>query len=1115
MSYFSIYSSSAGSGKTYTLAKEYLKLALMDDPLGGGFRPGYFRHILAVTFTNDAAHEMKQRILSYLRGFAFFEELSENEQKKLAFLRETVRDELNANRPEALDYAELTRRAGLVFNRMLHHYADVGVGTIDSFVQRVASVFAEELDLPANFEVSLDQQTLLEAAVQNLLAKAGHEEQAELTAALHDFAEEKSSDGANFNKLAEDLTTFAAVLLQEHRHDTLERLRELSPADFGEIRRRITRHNADLDAEMQATARQAVDLFDQHGLEASDFFQTSRGIFSFFTKWAVESDWAKDLSAFVRQTLDDDKWAGAKTPKPTVATIESIKPQLRGYAERLVNTFENQRGKYLLFARLNEFLMQLTLLSYLRHELADVQRDSGQVHLSNFGKAIIAVVLNEPMPFVYERLGERYRHILIDEFQDTSTTQWTNFLPLVSNSVASQQFSLAVGDGKQAIYGWRGGEMQQIVHLHTRNVAALLPPETDARFEILLEHYQPLHRSIQPKVLNTNYRSCREIIGFNNDFFEYLLASQGPTYSLLELVYQTYRQETPDSARSGGHVQIEFLPTATDDDETPALGRVLAIIEEAKAAGYGLRDVAILCRTNRQSKEIAGFLKERDFAILSADSLLLRFSEPVNFVIALLRVLYAPEQTLPRYEALHLFHRFVLRQEPDQETATAIQSLMSERHATGFYQHLSRYGYFLDPFRLQQAGLYELVEKLIGAFHLFERCADVAYLFRLLDVVLDFSVRHGAHLADFLRFWDERKDKLAIQTPAGAEAVTVTSVHKSKGLEYPVVILPYADWRTVPMPNDVLWANLADVELDELSFAAEGETPPRRLLTAQVKRVKDLGHTPLGEQYQREQEKTFIENVNMLYVALTRPTDRLYLLAGLDKKGQPRKETIGLLLKEFLVEAKLWQEGRLDYCLTGGQPKPPSAIVPPKSEILTIGSVISQDPSGRVRLRRLAERLFDFDTFEKNRERSNKLKAALEKIKIRADAPRALDALVREGWATPDEAADLRPTLDALLAQPLLAPLFAPGLRVELEKEILIPDGNPLRPDRTTWLPDGRVVVLDFRTGPARDTHPTTVRRYLKQYREMGFDRVEGLLVYLEAGEVLAVEEGEKIGSVV
>ena len=1107
MSHFKIYSSSAGSGKTYTLAKEYLKLALMDDPERGEFNPGYFRRILAVTFTNDAAHEMKQRILTYLRGFAHFTELPEFEQGKIARLRKDVRDELNQqpNQP-ALTEVELSQRAERVFGRMLHHYTDVAVGTIDSFTQRVATAFAEELNLPANFEVSLDQDTLLEAAVQNLLAKAGHEDFVDLTEALREFSDDKVDSGSNPNRLAIDLMEFAGVLLQEHRHDTLELLRHLRPADYSLLRQRLTGYMARMDEESRTLAGEAMTLIKEKGLGVEDFYYGKAGIHGYFKKWNEAPDFEKiEVNSNVRKTLDEDKWPGAKISAFNRATLETIKDQLRHCAEGLQETHQQHQAKYVLFRQLSNYLQQLTLLGHLREEIAQLQKDTAQVHLSNFGKAILNVVLNDPMPFVYERLGERYHHILIDEFQDTSTTQWTNFLPLVSNGLAGGHFSLAVGDGKQAIYGWRGGEMQQIVHLHTRQLSRLLPPVTDLRHGVLRDHYLPLQAGLKPEVLATNFRSCAEIIDFNNDFFRTTLESKGAEFPLLGAVYETYRQDVPPTARTGGQVQIDFLQPDAQAEQSPMLSRLLALIHEAQGAGYPLRDVALLCRFNRDARQVANFLKEKGYPVVSADSLLLRFSDPVNFVVALLRVLHAPDQTLPRYEALYLFHRLVLEQEPGQETAEAIQRAVSDPGPLAFFGHLAIHNYFLDGFALQQAGLYELTEKLIVTFQLFDHSTDVAYLFRLLDVVLDFGNKQSAHLSDFLRFWDEKKEKLSIQVPAGAEAITVTSVHKAKGLEYPVVIVPYADWPTAVRANTMLWGELADVEYEEFDFGTDELGVARRLLTAPVRHVKALGLTALSGQYQREEEKTFIENVNMLYVALTRPTDRLYLIAKLDKKtGLPGPKTVGHLLYEYLQSKGEWSMDRYSYCLTCGVNKTAGGPAKAANDVLHIETVISHDRTDRVRLRRLADKLFDLEGAEKGREYGNKLRAALAKIKTETDVPHAIAALVREGWLTSNETADLRQSIEFLIQNPLLKPLFDAGLRVENGREILVPPDEVLRPDRVVWLPD-RVVVVDFTTGTKGEKAMKSLQRSADLLRQMGHPHVEALLVYLKTGEVVPV----------
>jgi ATP-dependent exoDNAse (exonuclease V) beta subunit len=1109
VSSFTIYSSSAGSGKTYTLAKEYLKLALMDDPATGQFQPGYYRHILAVTFTNDAAHEMKQRILTYLRGFAQFDELPEAERKKYAALRQQVLDELNATRPESLDAAELTRRAGLVFNRMLHRYTDFAVGTLDSFTQRVVTTFAEELDLPANFETSLEQDLLLEAAIENLLARVGHEEFGELTDLLAQFAEQKAESGGNFNQIAPDLARVGKLLLEEHQHEALERFMALTPAELSRLFQRLKSTNEALDERLKAPAQRAVALLDGAGLEAADFIGGSRGIVPFFYKWADEADFDKGLSATALRALDEADWCPKKAPVPIRAKVGAIQEELRACLRELYDLVQTHQPRYLLYHELGKLLQQMALLGYLRSELTDLQVERRQLHISNYGKAVQRVVTSEPMPFVYERLGEKYRHILLDEFQDTSGTQWTNFLPLVSNSLGGGYFSLAVGDGKQAIYGWRGGEMTQIVRLHNADIDALLPPPTAPDYELLFEHYLPLRRGIRAEALQNNFRSCREIIAFNNDLFGTLLGLHGPEFPLLELAYATYEQKPAPNAPTGGHVQVDFLEWPKDTPD-PMPERVLALVREAEAAGYAWGDIAVLCRKNRDSKRIADFLKKKDYAIVSADSLLLRFSPAVQFVLAVLRVLHAPDNTLARFEALQQFYRVVLHEPGDEATDEAIRRAVGSASTDGLLGLLSSRGYRLDPFRLQQAGLYELTEKLLVLFRLFDRVEEAPYLFRLLDVVLDFSTRQSAHLSDFLRFWEEKQDSLAIQTPAGANAVTVTSVHKSKGLEYPVVIVPHADWERTIRDKTMLWFDLSGVNFEELTVGEDETGTPRRLRFAPIGKIDALHRTPLAAQLQQQEEKAFIENLNMLYVANTRAVDRLYLVAYVEdftKKG-PQK-TVAYLLHQFLTERGFPAEllpDRHTYCLTCGQPKAESSARADVPETLEIETVISHDRTNRVRLRRLAEKLFDLETFEKSRERGYQLRAALARVTTPADVPAALESLGREGWLSPHETEGLRAGLDALLRLPTLAPLFAPGPRVETEREILLPDGEIFRPDRVVWLPDGRVVVLLYKTGDKKEAHRKEARRGADLFRQMGFPKAEAKIVYLDWAEVQDVE---------
>ncbi|MBC7923401.1 MAG: UvrD-helicase domain-containing protein, partial [Ferruginibacter sp.] len=1001
-------------------------------------------------------------------------------------------------------------------------YSDFAVCTIDSFVNRIVSAFTEELDIPFNYEVDLDTHTLLNAAIDRLLDKVGREEFAPLTEAMEAFALEKAEEGRNWNRLPDELADFGRNLFNEQVFASVGKVRDLNTQDFLRLRRQLSFHNAEVERCLREKAHDALRLMDAHGLTAKDFFQGDRGIGGFWTKWAGKIDLAAAPNAYVQKTIREDAWYGGKALASQRAAIEAIKAGLAECFHCIEGIRTGAGAKYVLFQQLMPAFYKLSVLNQIREELKDIQRDKNTIHISEFNKTILDVVLREPVPFIYERMGERYNHILIDEFQDTSVLQWNNLLPLIENSLGSAHFNLVVGDAKQAIYRWRGGEMEQIVYLHQQQPEKLLAMNR-THHQLVDERYASIRPHLTSARLNTNYRSASEIIAFNNAFFR-SVANDHP-YDLLGSIYdQHFEQELPADARHGGHVQVTFLDkTGSEAGETSydeeTMRAVLRTIEEAQRAGYDLKDIAILNRKNEHGRRIAHFLKERGFDIISQDSLSLRFSGAVNLLIAILKVVHIPDNRLAKYEALYLFHRIVRRQIPDNPLNERIRAVVESGDAGLFYDYFAGNGYPVQ-FRLQQANLYEITEKLIDTFRLFDQPQQAEYLFRFLDVVLEFSVKQTNQLADFLGYWEQKKESLSINTPRNLNAVTLTSIHKAKGLEYPVVILPFADWSLTPVWNSAMWVDLEEVDFDELTVGADplANLPGKKLHAASVQIVKSLVNTAVHPQYIREWERTFIESLNMLYVALTRPKDRLYVLArNYDARNSGYRDCVSHLFYRFLQEKGLWQEGVSAYVWQEGVPKPPSPGENAADSVLELGRIIVHDQSDRIRLSRSASRLFDLDTFEKHRDWGRKLYEIIIRLRHAGEVDKVLRSLVGEGLFDKSEAVRLKERVAQIISHPRLLPLFAEGQRVDLGREILsggaLTDGallgnvgsksrEVIKPDRVVWQ-GSRPTIVDYKTGSPETWHREQMERYAALFARMGFRVAEKWLVYLEEGNVV------------
>ncbi|MDO7845958.1 UvrD-helicase domain-containing protein [Hymenobacter sp. M29] len=1174
---FRIYSSSAGSGKTYQLTKEYLLLAL------GADDPAYFKRVLAITFTNDAAGEMKHRIVDALRNFAY------PAAGKTDALLADIAAELK------LPAAEVRRRAAATFRLVLYHYADFGVSTIDSFVQRIVTAFTRELGLPATFEVELDTDAVLQSAVAALLDKVNRDPNSKLLSqTLAEYALGQAEEGKSWSRLPEELAGFGRVLFNETVQEAVAQLDRLSLADFRRLDKEIRARRTEIEAAFAQTQEVGAAILEQADVRVDDLYYGKSGIGQYVQKGVALLQADAGPNSYVRKTLAEDKWHGGKIKSPAdKARVDAVREPLTALVATLDKMRDEYLPNYLLLAAMQPYLFHASLLSELNKIVEQISRERNVVLISEFNRRIASIVLTEPVPFLYERLGEKYEHILIDEFQDTSVLQWNNLLPLVENTLANGHSSLAVGDAKQAIYRWRGGEMEQILRLHQGNTEALAARAREPEMrELLRGRYESFRGKLEPRALQVNYRSAREIIDFNNSFFEAVstrhealglvtgiydkdFGQEAPTFTPppsplpggeggLDSSYSSnlvYKNDDEDSslgietsppphrggARGGvsGHVELLFTqkdaPALRYDPATGAytteplpghaaealLGYdestcylTLQLVEQALRDGYELQDISVLCRTRGASKTIAKFLKERGYAIISADSLALEFAEVVNLLVSILRVLHQPADTLARAEALLLVDKVVRGLAPTPARARHIAAVANAAGGTSFFDELRALGYDVNEAETGSLGLYELAERLLNLFGLLGRNGESDYLFRFLDLTLEYSLKFGNNLGNFLTHWEERKGRISINAPGGRAAITITTVHKAKGLAYGVVIVPFADWSLEPHRGTLLWGHL------------EAGQKPIELMpdVAVVSLSKGIQQTVLGGQYDEEREKTFLEGLNTLYVAFTRPRHRLYVIS---KRPEPQKttktdeldaaapttaaRTVADLLHGYLLGRGEWQEEQVSFVVSKGTPaaakKPNTQHPTPNTYELT--NLAAAPWEERLKLRRHATTLFDFDEQKAQSEWNRKLHFALRRLLTAGDVGRVASQLVAEGILSAKERPALVESLETLVSDPRLAPYFAPHLSVETEREILV-GGVKLRdykPDRVVLEPSleahhrlgGRVTLLDFRLPPPQEKHKRLLRNYATLFEQLGYAEVRGVIYYFGTGEVVEV----------
>jgi ATP-dependent exoDNAse (exonuclease V) beta subunit len=1057
---FTIYKSSAGSGKTFTLVKEYLALALSDE----ANPPKSYRHILAITFTNKAASEMKERIIKALKEIAEgnYKSISTNEKTFLA-----PKEHKRLNALQVLGDKIISQRAENILIGILHNYSDFAIGTIDSFIHKIVRTFAFDLKIPMSFELEMDDDKLLTQAVDLLIAQIGNDER--LTKALVEFTESKTDDEKSWH-IENDLKYFAKNLLNEEGTVHIDKLRLLSLDDFFKIKDTLSAEINKFEKAVSKEAEKAIEIIKNAGLVNKDFFQGDKGIAGYFEKLAKRNIKSINPNSYTQTSVGEDKWYTEKTNEKTKATIENIKSQLLDCFNSIDVLKDADYSEYILFTLINSTIYSLAVLNEIEKLLNEYKAQNNILHISEFNKMIAKIVLNEPIPFIYERLGEKYNNYLIDEFQDTSVLQFQNLLPLIDNSLSGGHFTMLVGDGKQAIYRWRGGEVEQFAML----------PEVFAHNNnpLVLEREEALKRNHNPQVLDKNYRSNQKIVEFNNSIFKILSDKLNDKYkSIYETLEQGFKPEN-----TGGYVQVEFLQGEKEELREQNLERTYLLIKDLLQHSFQLKDVAILVRKNTDGSEVANYLSKKGIEVISSDSLLLSNSAEVNFIYSLLRYLNNTSDEITQAELLE----YLVASKRIENTD--INQLLVENREKKFISIIQKICKEFSVVALSKMALYELCEELIRLFKLNKK--PNAYIQFFLDEVLNYSIKQNNNLKDFIEYWEEKKEKSSLSTPQGMNAVTIMTIHRAKGLEFPVVILPFSNGR-VEKGKKHLWVDVENEKIPELTSA----------LVSASEALKD---TPYADLYEDEKNKSLLDSLNVLYVALTRPEERLYILTGKPSKTPEKLSSVSDMFAHYYQMNGEWKEEKTVY--TFGEENKKQEARNKKQEatnnnfqLLTFNSNQWRD---NIKMRAAAPSIWNLEITASKKDFGVMLHTAMAKIKTADDVELSINSMFSQGLITLDEKRDLLITIKNIIELPKLKNHFIHGLSVKNEAEIITQMGEVFRPDRVV-LNQKNVVIIDYKTGEEQPKHKQQILEYADLLNQMGYTVTEKLLVYIENKKVV------------
>ena len=1036
---FSIYDASAGSGKTYALVKEYLKIILVAK------KNDAYRNILAITFTNKAVHEMKSRIVGNLLEFT-----KDNPNQKAADLMQVLSGEIQLSVPE------IQSKSNQIIKHIIHNYAAFDISTIDKFTHKVIRAFAHDLNLPMTFEVTLDTENLLTEAVDAIIAQAGEDDV--LTNLLIDFTMQKTDEDKSWD-ISREIFETGRLLLNENNREEITHFQEKSITEFIEIKNKVAEACKVIDKENSELAKNLLAIIEKSGIEIKSF---SAGHFPNHLN-SIASEKFNPNNKTYHEFEDIKINKGAKDKE----VIETLIPELLSVLNSIYKKFE-KREFYSAFLK---NITPLSLLNTVSNELAKIQKEQNVLSIAEFNAIIYNEIQNQPAPFIYERLGERYRHFFIDEFQDTSEMQWQNLIPLIDNATSSEIEGekgtlMIVGDPKQSIYRWRGGKAEQFIELSKGK-----NPFNNPEVELFK--------------LGTNYRSYSQVIDFNNKLF-YYLSTDFTNLDYKDLYENHSHQE--ENSKKGGYVNLSFIPKLENStEEEDALDKVelylqatLKTIEKVKKEGFEYQEIVILTRKRSQGTAVANYLIENNIPIISSETLMIQNSSEVQLIINILKYLNNSSDI----EAKASFLLYISNQvQSDLAVHDFISKGKEKTIEKEFELWLTQFDISLSFQDIRKKSLYEAVEIIVSKF-LSKVNSSNAYVQYFIDIVLERDVRNQAGIADFLIYWNKNNDKFSIPSPEGKNAIRIMTIHKSKGLEFPVVIIPFAEEDYARKPKDKLW-----LDAEQETFGLP------KVLIDNSSSVENFGEEAAAIFHEKKQEE-LLDNINVLYVALTRSEEQLYIISQYlepNKEGQYPYNTASFFI-EYLISLKVYQPSILEYEF--GDIMKLSSVISVIDETNTIPTISQALDFKNIKIAQ-REALMWGTHQQEAIEYGNIIHEILSFVKTASDIDLAILKAIENGLITTNQKEVVLKSIQEIVSNKELEIYFTHDNEILNEQAIIQKEGKTIKPDRMVITKNNEVYLLDYKTGTHNQKYQLQLENYQNAIEKMGLKVTKKALVYV------------------
>lgn len=1073
-----VYKASAGSGKTFRLAVEYIKHLIIS--------PRRYENILAVTFTNKATEEMKMRILSQLYGIAHH---LDDSQSYLDVIRPELQEMNRENKftESVIDDEFISNRAATALNLLLHHYNYFRVETIDRFFQTVLRNLARELDLSPSLRVEIADKEVVHQAVDRWIERLTDNNR-ELNWIL-DYVRSSMDDDKSWN-IIQKIKDFGEVLLTDEYKEVSPALNDkLQSADqkfYEEYIRLLRSIITQAEAASRELGKEMWSIMESHGLDESSFVQGSRGVGKFIKNMSENSIMTLKPNSYVLKAIDpDDTNADNWVKKGTSAAVrdvcrELLRPALISAMDKI--TVQQIKAKSASVTLKN--MSRLRMLFAIQNEIESYNRDNDSFLLSDTQELLHSMIADSDSPFIFEKIGAHLQNIMIDEFQDTSRIQWRNFKVLLNDCMSHGHENLIVGDVKQSIYRWRSGDWRLL-----NNIENEFPGQT------------------RTTPLDTNRRSATRVIDFNNAFFKRAIETIHADISktcktedadMLLTAYEDVHQNYPEDSTPSGYVEMRLLPK--EDSMQATLDFITETIISLIEKGLQQRDIAILVRKNKYIPVIAQhciaqFKKHenksiRDISIVSDEAYLLSASPAIGIIIDSLRHLSNPADNIVRARLSVAYQRYVLHDERPQSQLLNDAILPPRWNAD-----------------LVTLPLYQLCEEIFDIFSLSSLEGQSSYICCFFDGLCEFMQRSVPDIQSFLKFWDESLNKKKIECNTN-NGIRILSIHKSKGLEFQSVIVPFCDWELEHSGGSLLWC-----EPDQEPF---NELPVLPL------NYRELTGTIYEDDYWEEHLQNEVDNINLLYVALTRAKDNMFITTTKEQNNKYR----GMVMQTIMPQLKDDLEGAefSDDILTFGDiviPKKKSTkktsnvFLQPSEPHVIVPSTNSTAPEFRESNASKDFTLTDEQEEEQQRSQYIQLGNVLHRLfsymQTADDLDSSLLRLEMEGllYGQDITSAELHKHIEQCLNNPQVASWFSSRWRIYNECNILTFDEEEQayvehRPDRV--MTDGKeTIVVDFKLYSLKEDYSKQVRRYMEQLRNMGYPNVRGYLWQVFSNKITEV----------